>query len=227
MRSTATIRMEFSKRPVLSTSRRIWRENDLQAGASFFTLAACQKFGAAFAAGDDAYVMSLIESGVDPNIVLRDHPSAALFGMCGHGNGEAASELLSNGADPNYASAIGTTLLHVACSNGHSAVVQVLINMNADVRALDNNLESALDHAGEVGHDDIVKILRVRMEMEKWLGIASTLPPNIALNSVEANDHLIHKESTNLVKEFPPMDVHFQVMHPFLCLSLSFHTRPS
>jgi hypothetical protein len=200
--------------------------NGLQAGASFFTLAACRKFGAAFAAGDDAYVMSLIDIGVDPNIVLLDH-SSSLFGMCGNGNAEGASALLSNGADPNYASAVGTTLLHVACSGGHFAVAQILIDRNADVRTLDNNLNSALDYAVRAGRDDIVKILKARMETEKWLCIASLLPPNIAPDSVEATDHLIHKESTNLVKEFPSMDVHFQVIYLFLCLPLFFHTHPS
>ncbi|VDI03178.1 Hypothetical predicted protein [Mytilus galloprovincialis] len=55
---------------------------------------------------------------------------------------------------------LGSTALHVACSNGHSGVANLLINVGMDVNARRNDGKTALHLASLNGHDDIVNILK-------------------------------------------------------------------
>ena len=54
---------------------------------------------------------------------------------------------------------IGITPLHRACANNHMAVVELLLEMEADVNAIDKYGDAPLKKAAYSGHSDIVNIL--------------------------------------------------------------------
>ena len=53
----------------------------------------------------------------------------------------------------------GRTLLHFAAANGHSKMVQYLLDQGADPNALDTNSETPADAARQMAHANIASIL--------------------------------------------------------------------
>jgi ankyrin repeat protein len=66
--------------------------------------------------------------------------------------------LLAAGADPDTTRK-DTSMLFVACKQGHTAVVKELINAGADITAMDFGEKTALQHAAKHKHRDIVALL--------------------------------------------------------------------
>lgn len=54
---------------------------------------------------------------------------------------------------------IGITPLHRACANNHIAIVELLLEVEADVNAIDKYGDAPLKKAAYSGHSDIVNIL--------------------------------------------------------------------
>ena len=61
--------------------------------------------------------------------------------------------------DPDKCDFFGNTALHHAAINGYMPCVTFLVNFGANVWLLDNDMQTALDHAAMRQHDDIVAYL--------------------------------------------------------------------
>ena len=72
---------------------------------------------------------------------------------------EAASILLSAGADPDRKDSMGNTPLMGACFKGHADVARLLLNNGAVVDAVNGNMASALIFAATFGRLEIIELL--------------------------------------------------------------------
>ena len=71
-----------------------------------------------------------------------------------HGSSNACAELLLlHGASPNAIGIGGSTVLHCAVQHRNTALAQTLLSSRADVRATDDNQQTALHHAARTGGD--------------------------------------------------------------------------
>lgn len=70
-----------------------------------------------------------------------------------------ASVLISQGADPNAPSSIGSTALHSAANRGYEDLVQALLGHGANINAADYKHETAFHHAVCSGHTEIAQLL--------------------------------------------------------------------
>ena len=87
------------------------------------------------------------------------------FDFCRDGKVDDAKLMLEHGADPNVSEGdygiddFKWTGLHWAAEKGHLNIVNLLIQYNADIHALDSHGDTALDTAARSGHVGIVKVL--------------------------------------------------------------------
>ena len=105
--------------------------------------------------------------------------------------------LLMFGSDVNVqgktVDVLGYTPLHVAVRNNHKVVVQIILNQNPDLKIINNNKETALDLAKELGHNDITQCIEehlhsIRFQMytnyrETWCHHFLDSPSNMKLIS--------------------------------------------
>lgn len=84
----------------------------------------------------------------------------ALMRACIGGRAEAAQLLLNAGADANAAHGDGQRPLHFAAKCGSAACVRLLLQHNADPRALAYGKDTALGYAELYKRKDVVEILR-------------------------------------------------------------------
>ena len=69
--------------------------------------------------------------------------------------------LLKHGADPNATCGIGQdTALHKAVQDGHTRVIEILVDAGADINAQDKWGATPLDRALMCEHSDVAAILR-------------------------------------------------------------------
>jgi ankyrin repeat protein len=112
--------------------------------------------------GHLAIVRSLLKRGADPDISLPSSKISPLHTAVWNNHIEVARELLQNSADVEARTVIfgGWTPLFPAAHKGHSEVVQLLIDFDANPRAvmLDTTM-SVLETAVSAGHCDTAKIL--------------------------------------------------------------------
>nr|XP_006822015.1 PREDICTED: ankyrin repeat and KH domain-containing protein mask-like [Saccoglossus kowalevskii] len=78
--------------------------------------------------GDPNKVKNVLQDGsVDPDFKRNPMFRTAIERACGYGQVDVVLELIQNGADPEQTNAAGRTLLHEACTGGHTDIVQILI----------------------------------------------------------------------------------------------------
>lgn len=68
-------------------------------------------------------------------------------------------KLLKQGADPTFADYDLRTPLHLACAEGHFAIVRLLVAAGADVSAEDRWHSTAFEEAAKYGHDAVLHFL--------------------------------------------------------------------
>ncbi len=114
-------------------------------------------------------VTRLLDKGYKPNTAYWDGDSALLMAVY-LGRTEIVELLVARGADPfgqhhhdPMTTGIWQTLLHVAAANGHSKIVDFLLEGDkydkALINRIDNNRNTALHLAAGGGHLEIVKTL--------------------------------------------------------------------
>jgi len=81
-------------------------------------------------ANHDEIARMLIAAGAD--IRKRDHSDITPLHCACMSNPELALFLIEKGADPCARDKSGTTPLHLACLKGHTSVVRVILNYNAE-----------------------------------------------------------------------------------------------
>nr|XP_020655258.1 ankyrin repeat and SAM domain-containing protein 4B [Pogona vitticeps]XP_020655259.1 ankyrin repeat and SAM domain-containing protein 4B [Pogona vitticeps] len=94
----------------------------------------------------------------DLNTSDRDRMTPTLLAAY-HGNLEALEIICRRGGDPDKCDIWGNTPLHHAASNGHTHCVSFLINVGANIFALDNDLRSPLDVAASRNQYECVNLL--------------------------------------------------------------------
>ena len=101
---------------------------------------------------------------VNPN-QLMSNGASYLFILAGTGDDglESAKLLLELGADPNYKSPAGLSVLSLAVRNGAAKQAQALLAAGADVMARNNAGALAYDLAAIYGHDELAQILITQM----------------------------------------------------------------
>lgn len=101
---------------------------------------------------------------VDPN-QLMSNGASYLFILAGTGDDglESAKLLLELGADPNYKSPAGLSVLSLAVRNGATKLAKALLVAGADVMARNNAGALAYDLAAIYGHDELAQILITQM----------------------------------------------------------------
>ncbi|CAM39296.1 6-phosphofructo-2-kinase/fructose-2,6-biphosphatase-1-like protein [Leishmania braziliensis MHOM/BR/75/M2904] len=97
------------------------------------------------------------EDVVDP--VVLHMLTVELCELAASGDAVGARILLTGGADPNSRDYDGSTLLHIACTNGRLGVVMVLLEFGADPSLLDRDGNTPLEVAEENGFGDVVQAL--------------------------------------------------------------------
>ena len=107
----------------------------------------------AVAAGDAALLQILLQH-YPPLVPLPLANRLLLAAVCNH-DGACAALMLAHGASPNASSCFSAiTALQSAVLHTDNAMVQRLLAACADVRAVDQNLQSVLHHAARTGADN-------------------------------------------------------------------------
>ena len=70
------------------------------------------------------------------------------------GRDSCVTVLLEHNEDPNIKDASGNTALMIACAQGHSSTVSLLLNSKAEITGVDNEGKTAFDKALEAQHYD-------------------------------------------------------------------------
>lgn len=114
---------------------------------------ACQK-------GNDAVVLVLLESDVDPNF-QDSYQKTALMVAAGHGHTTCVAALVQDGrAHLSQRARNGINALSLACSNGHLPVVQLLLSQpNCGIGNLDNRGCTPFIHAASGGNTSVISAL--------------------------------------------------------------------
>ena len=127
-------------------------------------------------AGSLKYTRSLLDKGVRPD-VLVDSWSSVLIAI-DKGYDEIAKILLLNGASARIASKDGTTSLHKASSAGFLEICEMLLDLGADVNALDAKRWTPLMYATWASQELVVRLLlqhRADPSIQDRLELASPL----------------------------------------------------
>ncbi|MEM9482632.1 MAG: ankyrin repeat domain-containing protein [Cyanobacteria bacterium P01_F01_bin.116] len=110
-------------------------------------------------AGNIDEVTTLLQQGIDPNLVYNTN--TALTYAARDGFTEIASLLIEQGADVNWIDGEGVTPLILASFKGHMELVKLLLKHNADITVRDQWNRTALDYALRRGTaDPIAQLLQ-------------------------------------------------------------------
>ena len=116
-------------------------------------------FHEAVLAGSLKYTDQLLEKGVRPDVLVESCPSLLL--ALDEGHGEIAKASLFNGASARVDLEAETTPLHKAASAGFLEVYEMLLDLGADINALDKGNCTPLLCATWASCEHIVRFLLV------------------------------------------------------------------
>ena len=125
-------------------------------------------------AGSLKYTKSLLDKGVRPDVLIDSFSSVSI--AIDEGYDEIAKVLLLNGASARIASKAGTTSLHKASSAGFLEICEMLLDLGADVNALDAKRWTPLMYA--TSQELVVRLLlqhRADPSIQDRLELASPL----------------------------------------------------
>lgn len=133
---------------------------------------------ASIASNDGSVIVSLLEAGVEPDILARDKHSL-FVAMASYGSSTALRALLERGADPEERCALRgkASALMLAAASDHDAAakVRMLLDAGAEVDAQSEFGETALLFAARTGNMDAVIAL-----VEAGADVTVTEPANIS-----------------------------------------------
>ena len=127
-------------------------------------------------AGSLKYTKSLLDKGVRPDVLVDSFSSVSI--AIDEGYDEIAKVLLLNGASARIASKAGTTSLHKASSAGFLEICEMLLDLGADVNALDAKRWTPLMYATWASQELVVRLLlqhRADPSIQDRLELASPL----------------------------------------------------
>lgn len=113
------------------------------------------EFCAAVMLGMDAHVRAVVDADPTMANAMGAHGIPALVHATIAGNLEMARFLVERGAAVS-----GGGALHGAIHAGHAEMVAWLVDLGADVTAVDFRGKTPLEHAMELGHADIARLLQ-------------------------------------------------------------------
>lgn len=102
---------------------------------------------------DWAMAKLLVDKGANVNAVAHDQ--SVLFGEVVGGRAQAAMFLIAHGADVNFASLDGLTVLMIACERGEPELVRALLSAGANPNVISASDETALGLAASRGRTDV------------------------------------------------------------------------
>ena len=118
---------------------------------------------ASMGTGSCETVMWLIEQGIDVNHCDKDGFTAALH-AADEGNLDVLKLLQSNGASINHVSTNGTNgIISASMGTGSCETVMWLIEQGIDVNHCDKDGFTAVHHAAQGGHLDLLKLLQINV----------------------------------------------------------------
>lgn len=107
---------------------------------------------------DQAEVEDLLASGEDPN-EINEYEESVLMIAVDNNRGDLIPLLVEYGADPNWQDSWGWTALMTAVYNEDTASIKRLLDAGADPTLTDSEGISAVDHAYDIGNDEIIELL--------------------------------------------------------------------
>lgn len=108
---------------------------------------------------DEPLVQALIERGIDLT-ARNEHGDTALHVAAAMaGNTEIATRLVEAGSDVNARGKGGATPLHYAVHSSDKKTIQLLLDQDADITAIDADQKSVLHWAAQKGPLDVAQLL--------------------------------------------------------------------
>nr|XP_043616240.1 integrin-linked protein kinase 1-like [Erigeron canadensis] len=109
--------------------------------------------------------------------------------------------MLREGISPNVQDYDDRTALHLAASEGHASIVELLLHYKADVNLDDRWHRTPLTDARLYGHRDICRILEVNGGKDSILNSPMTVRPDEDIKEVNIEISEIHLEHTEKIRQ--------------------------
>lgn len=110
--------------------------------------------------GDLQGVKSLIQSGVDPDVISNHNPKTACWIATYRRHNSILRLLLEHGANPNFKNSEGIAPLYFAIAFQNFEAVKLLVDNGADTTTPDNNGRTPLYYAQNNECQDIIDYVR-------------------------------------------------------------------
>ena len=116
------------------------------------------------------FMTTMIKRAVDMSLLKSDilnKRKVSAFDAIALNDYTLFTNLLTVDFNINQTNRFGQTLLMKAIEKGNLAMIRCLINNNADLHQMDDNFNMAIDYAAWSNDEDILSILRCRIQYEE------------------------------------------------------------